>query len=70
MKKHYIFYRVECNYGSKYFDFEEAARRYYLRKVEQDVDVELWGVHYTYDPRSRMLNAEQHLLSFSDKRAD
>jgi len=38
------FFRVECNFGSRYFDdFDEAKAFFDLRK-KRHVDVELWGL--------------------------
>ena len=35
-------YRVECNYGSKYFDNERKAIRYYCKQEAKGLDVEFW----------------------------
>ena len=37
-------FRVECNFGSKYFDDIFNARRYFYKCIERDLQVELWKV--------------------------
>ena len=39
-------FRVECNFGSKYFDDIFNARRYFYKCIERDLQVELWKVTY------------------------
>lgn len=39
-------FRVECNFGSKYFDDIFNARRYFYKCIESDLQVELWKVTY------------------------
>ncbi len=39
--------RVECNFGSKYFDDAGKAQAYFKGKVAEEKDVELWLVRYT-----------------------
>ena len=37
-------FRVECNYGSKYFTNEAEALRYYHKCKRKPVNVELWKI--------------------------
>lgn len=56
-------YRVECNFGCKYFKSEEKARAYFERKADKHLDVELWIV--TYSVRKFGFSASQKLLEYS-----
>ncbi len=65
MKKSYKeIYRVECNFGSKYFNSLEGAASYFERKLE-NLDAELWMVTYEYCPRKKIYFANQKLLGYS-----
>jgi hypothetical protein len=68
-KKYKIFYRVETNYGSKYFELEEKAKKYFFGKIDEGANVELWGVVYTYG-KSELKHAEQHLMAYSGDRLE
>lgn len=39
-------YRVECNYGSRYFDDLGDAKKYFDSRAGENLDVELWAVKY------------------------
>ena len=39
--------RVECNFGSKYFEKKKKAQAYFNGKIAEGKDVELWLVRYT-----------------------
>ncbi len=66
MKKSYEeFYRVECNFGSKYFKTLDRAVTYFERKVNKGFDAELWLVKYIYCPRNKIYSASQKLLGYS-----
>ena len=38
-----IRYRVECNFGSRYFKDNEKALKYFNKCKEKHLDVELWS---------------------------
>lgn len=66
MKKLYKeIYRVECNFGSKYFNTLEGAVSYFERKVNKGFDAELWLIKYIYCPRNKIYSASQKLLGYS-----
>lgn len=58
-------YRVECNFGSKYFKTLDKARKYFEYKVSLDFDAELWLVKYKYNSRNEICSASQVLLGYS-----
>ncbi len=44
MKSKKKIYRVECNFGSKYFDNLDKALKYFQKKVGNHLYVELWKI--------------------------
>lgn len=58
-------YRVECNFGCKYFDSLKKAGAYFQRKVKKRLDVELWLVTYIYCAKQSKFIARQELLGYS-----
>ncbi len=58
-------YRVECNYGSSYFDTAVKAFAFYNKKKAQNLDVEIWLVTYDYSKPSNRYSATQELLEYS-----
>ena len=56
-------YRVECNFGCKYFNTQEKARAYFERKASKSLDVEMWQVNYC-SCRKRIC-ATQKLIAYS-----
>ena len=52
-------FRVECNFGSKYFDDIFNARRYFYKCIESDLQVELWKVTYHLCAEKREYSATQ-----------
>lgn len=54
MRRRKVFFdrlRVECNFGSKYFDDAKEALAYFKSKAEQGKEVELWLKRYLYSPK-------------------
>lgn len=47
MKERKQFYRVECNFGCKYFKDIDKAMQYFQKKANNRFYVELWQVTYT-----------------------
>lgn len=47
MKERKQFYRVECNFGCKYFKDIDKAMKYFQKKSDNRLYVELWQVTYT-----------------------
>lgn len=58
-------YRVECNYGSRYFADAAQAFTFYKRKKARNLDVEIWLVTYCYDRSAGRFSAAQELLDYS-----
>lgn len=58
-------YRVECNYGSRYFDCAAKAMAFYNRKKARNLDVEIWVVSYYYSDKTNRFAAVQELLDYS-----
>ena len=58
-------YRVECNYGSRYFDNATKAFAFFKRKVALNRDVEIWLVVYQYSISLKRFAATQELLDYS-----
>ena len=56
-------YRVECNYGSRYFSCAAKAFAYYKQKKSLNMDVEIWLV--TYIRNDSGYAATQELLDYS-----
>ena len=40
------YFRVECNFGCKYFTNPDKAKAYFDRKADKHLDVEMWLVTY------------------------
>ncbi len=59
-------YRVECNYGSKYFTSFDKALAFFEYKASISPDVELWRVSYNYCARKKIISASQELLGYTD----
>ena len=57
------YYRVECNFGSKYFHDRDKAFAYYNRKAVKNLDVELWLMAYCRC--TKKFHAEQQLIAYS-----
>lgn len=57
-------FRVECNFGSKYFDDENKARKYFYQCVAKKVCAEAWLVEYECCPKSKTFSARQELIAF------
>ena len=60
-------YRVECNFGSRYFPDMKKAGAYYNKCKAKHLDAELWQVNYIYcfgEYEDRVL-ASQVLIAYS-----
>lgn len=58
-------YRVECNYGSRYFDTAAKAFAYFNRKKSENLNVEIWLVIYTHEEAYDRYSSTQELLDYS-----
>ena len=58
-------YRVECNYGSRYFENAAKAFAFFKRKMARNLDVEIWLVTYCYSISTKRFTATQELLDYS-----
>lgn len=58
-------FRVECNFGSRYFDDFEKAKNYFNKCKNKHLDVEFWAVRYADCPTSGKCLAMQMLIAFS-----
>lgn len=57
-------FRVECNFGSKYFDDAKKAREYFYKCVERKIFVEVWLVEYERYTKPKLYIARQELVAF------
>lgn len=57
-------FRVECNFGSKYFDDAQKAREYFYQCVAKKIFVEVWLVEYKRYTKSEVYIAKQGLIAF------
>lgn len=63
MKKIYEkYYRIECNYGSRYFADIENASLYFRRKQSKGLNAELWEVILCSTLDGKVCFAKQKLL--------
>lgn len=58
-------FRVECNFGCRYFDNASKALKYFNKCISRHLDAEIWLVAYAYCDKSRRLVATQWLLDYS-----
>ena len=58
-------YRVECNYGSRYFNCAAKAFAFFKRQAARNLDVEIWLVTYYYSESAKRYAALQELLDYS-----
>lgn len=58
-------YRVECNFGCRYFKEIEKACRYFDKCHSKRLNVELWVVNYFYCPLLDKYTAVQELVAYS-----
>lgn len=58
-------YRVECNFGSKYFTTAAKGYAYFNKKKAKHLDVEIWLITYNYSPQTHKYSAIQQLLNYS-----
>ncbi len=58
-------FRVECNFGCRYFQDIKKARKYFDKCEAKHLDVELWLVHYGYCPVYKRVLAMQELVFYS-----
>ncbi|MCL2797713.1 MAG: DUF3373 domain-containing protein [Firmicutes bacterium] len=58
-------YRVECNYGSKYFKTAAEAFDYFYMCKVRGYAVEIWTVVYCYIEKIGRYGAAQELLDYS-----
>ena len=59
------YFRVECNFGCKYFTNPDKAKAYFDRKANKHLDVEMWLVTYCRCERKHAFYATQDLLAYS-----
>lgn len=59
------YFRVECNFGCKYFTNPDKAKAYFDRKANKHLDVEMWLVTYCCCVRKQTFSATQDLLAYS-----
>ncbi len=58
-------YRVECNFGSRYFDDAVAAFAFFKKCKSKHLDVEIWLVCYCYKEKHGRYCAVQELLDYA-----
>lgn len=57
-------FRVECNFGSKYFDKAGPAIKHFLKCKSKGLNVQIWVVIYMLDKETGKYLAEQLLLDY------
>lgn len=57
-------FRVECNYGSKYFDTAVEAFSYFEKCKKRNRNVTIWAVDITLS-HSKRISAVQEMLDYS-----
>lgn len=58
-------FRVECNFGCKYFKEVSKARKYFQKCIDRHLDAEIWFVAYYFDEVQNRYFAGQVLLEYS-----
>lgn len=61
-------YRVECNYGSRYFENATKAFAFFKKCKGRNLDAEIWLVTYDVDEHVQRYSAKQELLDYSFSR--
>ena len=61
-------FRVECNFGCRYFKDRAKAQRYFDKCMDKHLVVELWLVTYRYCPVLEKFSATQDLLAYAGTR--
>lgn len=64
-----IKYRVECNFGSRYFTNAADAIAFFKRKQAKNLDAEIWIVDYRYAEKIGRYTAKQELLDYFSPKA-
>jgi len=59
-------FRVECNFGCRYFTSMKKAYAYFSKCCAKRLPVEIWWVHYEYDDFADMYFATQDLLDYAN----
>lgn len=62
-------YRVECNFGSRYFANAADAIAFFKRKQAKNLDAEIWIVDYRYAEKIGRYTAKQELLDYFSPKA-
>lgn len=57
-------FRVECNFGSKYFDKIEPAIKHFNKCKDKGLNVQIWSIVYVLDESSGMYLSQQILLDY------
>lgn len=58
-------YRVECNFGSKYFSNMNKAYEYFFECMDRNLLAELWRITYKFCPALNRYLARQDLIEYS-----
>ena len=57
-------YRVECNYGSKYFECSAEAMIYFKKCKDRFCNAEIWILEYCFNKKLGRYSANQDLLDY------
>lgn len=57
-------YRVECNFGNKYFSNMYKAYGYFFECIDKDLPVMLWRTAYKFCPKLNRYIAKQELIEY------
>ena len=58
-------FRVECNFGCRYFSDAKKAKAYFNKCCSKHLDAEIWIVSYYFDESKKNYFAMQMLLDYS-----
>jgi len=58
-------FRVECNFGSKYFDEAVDAFAYFEKCKKKNRNVGIWVISLCYIKKTKRFSASQELLDYS-----
>lgn len=56
------YYRIECNYGSRYFAEIDKASAYFRRKQSKGLDAQMWEVLLCVTENNQLYFAKQRLF--------
>lgn len=58
-------FRVECNFGSKYFNNAAEAFSYFEKNKKKNQNIGIWIINLRYSRKRRHISITQKLLDYS-----